>query len=47
MVAPKGIGGGGASYSVSLKRGDFKNEKSLYVVSATTDGQLKSDLASF
>jgi len=47
MIAGKGINGGGASYSVTLKRGDFKSERSLYVVSATADGPLKSDLASF
>ena len=46
-IAGTGKGGGGSSYSVTLKRGDFKNEKSFYVVSMTTEGKLKSDLASF
>jgi len=47
MIAGTGKGGGGSSYSVALKRSDFRNEKSFYVVSLTTEGKLKSDLASF
>lgn len=47
MIAPKGSGGAGSAYSVALRRGDLKNDRSLYVVSVTTDARLKSDLVRF
>jgi len=46
LIAPRGAGGG-ASYVVDVKRGDFKSDKELYVVAVTSTGRNKSDLAAF
>jgi hypothetical protein len=51
FISPLGVGGAGASYSgttaVRVKRGDFRSERELFVISVTDNARLKSDLASF
>jgi hypothetical protein len=47
LIDATGIGGAGTSYTVRVKRGDFRSEKEFYVVSVTDNARIKSDLASF
>ncbi len=38
MIAPKGVSGAGASYSVSIPQGSLRGAKTIYVESVTTSG---------
>ncbi len=38
MIAPKGVSGAGASYTVSIPQGSLKGAKTIYVESVTTSG---------
>jgi len=47
LIAPKGAQGGGATYEISLPKGNFKGGKNVYIESVTSTGSLLSDPASF
>jgi len=38
MIAPKGVSGAGASYTVSIPQGNLKGARTIYVESVTTSG---------
>jgi hypothetical protein len=48
LIPARGVNGAGATYEVSLKRGDFRNERALSVQSVLSDGRtINSDTTSF
>jgi len=48
LIAPRGVGGGGATYDVLFTRGKFQGGRTVIIESVLSDGtSLKSDAAQF
>ena len=48
MIAPQGVGGGGATYDLAISRGKFRGGRTVIIESVLTDNTtLRSDAAKF